>query len=1014
MLLVPLLLSLGAAATPELVRESLTGTHYRFVQNGEEVNVTVRADGSREESRTPIRKVRREIVTRGLLRTLREIDPQSGRLIREIPLYYNAKPARVFDPNPVTALNDPSLEDGSDSASAVPEEAYRVVDLEELEPAGALRGPYVQITELQAPAVPPVDASQPLLFDRSASGFEDVNAYFHIDRSQRYLQSLGYVGTRSIARYSIPVDTHAVFGTDNSFYIASASAEGMGSLVFGEGGTDDAEDSDLVVHEYAHAIHESIAPGTFLGTRSSQARAVSEGFGDYWALAATYAQALASGRDPFCFADWDARCAGDPADQQCAYPAGADCLRRFDSTKTIADFVVSDDAGIEHQNGEIWASALREIFVALTARHGLVDGRRISDLIVIESLFGTPPNPSFEGMARRLIIADQYLNGGEHRDVICAAMTARGILSGCIVAPRGELTYFQSPARGVAIPDNELTGVLLSLVITDPRAMERLLVNVNIAHAQRGELRISLIAPDGTEVRLQNTSGDLTADIATTYGRETTAAQSLDVFRGRSAAGEWRLRVVDAATGNTGAVLSWSLVIQFAGDAPTDVRPTGTGTRQVIPIVGRTPGANGTFFMTDVRLLNRGIRETPVTLIFTPSGADGRAQFAAVNVVARPGELVAYDDIVGSVFSSGGTGQLEIVGDVIASSRIYTRSSTRSSHGEFGLSAAPHRQSVGRGEPPLYIPQLETRDGFRSNIGWAETAGHSGTLRIRLYETGRGRLFKQSEYAILPFTQMQIPVAGPGSFLAELGVISGDARLVGYGSIVDNLSGDPILIPAARGGTSTLIAPAISAAGVSGTHWRSDVLVTSVGTAPAIVSTVTLGFVNAAGGEENVSTFEIPGSFNAYTFLDAVGSYFKAPGARGTIFTNGDPGRIYASRVGTESSAGTFGQYVPFAVPRTEAVQDLLHVESSAEFRTNIGAAAGDGGAEIVITILDSAGNPLDSTRHSLGRFQLLQFQVAQQVRNGRARIEVLNGSVYAYASVVSNQSGDPFFVPAQ
>ena len=92
----------------------------------------------------------------------------------------------------------------------------------------------------------------------------------------------------------------------------------------------------------------------------------------------------------------------------------------------------------------------------------------------------------------------------------------------------------------------------------------------------------------------------------------------------------------------------------------------------------------------------------------------------------------------------------------------------------------------------------------------------------------------------------------------------------------------------------------------------------------------------------------------------------------------------------------------------------MLHVESSAEFRTNIGAAAGDGGAEIVITILDSAGNPLDSTRHSLGRFQLLQFQVAQQVRNGRVRIEVLNGSVYAYASVVSNQSGDPFFVPAQ
>jgi len=806
------------------------------------------------------------------------------------------------------------------------------------------------------------------------------------------------VGRRSVARYPIPVDTHAVAGTDNSFYIASTTEEGRGSLVFGEGGTDDAEDSDLLVHEYAHAIHEFIAPGTFLGTVSSQARAISEGFGDYWALSSTYAQALASGRDPFCFADWDARCGDDPPDQQCAYPPGADCLRRLDSPKTIADFSRRETAGIEHSNGEIWSSALREIFVAINDREA--DGRRISDLIVIESFFGTPPNPSFEGMARRMISADQYLFGGAHGDVICAAMTARGILDGCFTAPRGELTYFQSPSRGAGIPDNELAGAVLPLVITDSRLIEKLLVNVNIIHPQRGELRVSLVAPDGTEVQLQNTAADRTADIVTTYGRDTISAQSLDVFRGRSAAGEWRLRVVDLTTGNVGTVLSWSLVIQFAGETVADVRPAGRGVRQVIPIVGRTPGANGTFSMSDVRLLNRGVRDTLVTLIFTPSGGDGRAHFSAVQVLARPGEVVAYDDIVGTVFSSGGTGQLEIIGDVIASSRTYSRSE----RGEFGLSAAPPRESTERGQSPLLIPQLVSDENARSNLGWAETAGQFGTLRIRLYDTRSGRVVSESERPLLPHTHLQIPVTGSGRVLAELTVVAGQARVVGYGSVVNNRSGDPIFIPARRApAPATVVAPAISATGAAGTYWQSDVSITFAAPHP-----VTITFLNA----ERV--FDAPGAAWELLLVDTVRRDFGAPGARGALVTNADSGLLFGSTISTEGLDGTFGQYVPFATPSSQPFQDLLHIENSNRFRTNIGAVAGEQGAEIVITVLDSAGNPFQTTRHTLGAFQLIQFQIAQPVRQGRARVEVLSGSVYAYASVVNNDTSDPFFVPAQ
>ena len=198
----------------------------------------------------------------------------------------------------------------------------------------------------QEPNTAPPDAASSLVFDREADGFEDVQVYFHVDRTQRYVQSLGYTGSRAVAAYPIEADAHSAGGTDNSFFLPSTTRAGEGTLHFGEGGTDDAEDADLIVHEYGHAILEWIAPGTFGGSITSEARALSEGFGDYWAYSAHAAQRLASGRDPFWFADWDARCWEDATSERCAYPPVSDCLRRLDSTKTMADYDTVDSAGV--------------------------------------------------------------------------------------------------------------------------------------------------------------------------------------------------------------------------------------------------------------------------------------------------------------------------------------------------------------------------------------------------------------------------------------------------------------------------------------------------------------------------------------------------------------------------------------------------------------------------------------------------------------------------------------------
>ena len=384
------------------------------------------------------------------------IDAATGALLVSQPLFaqITAK-GRVFDPNPVAKLNDPSLRDQNDSAAAVPDAAYSLVDLLELNPTGMLAGPNVQIVDTDAPSTPHADASQPLLFDRSQPQFEEVNVYFQIDRSQRYMQSLGYTGARRIVGYAIPVDPHSLSGADNSLYVGS-SVPGQGKLYLGDGGVDDAEDSDIVLHEFFHAVQDWIAPSAFFGTSSSQSRAMGEGFSDYWAYSSNYEAGLGSGRDPYCIADWDARCAGDDSGQNCGYPVGADCLRRVDSAKTMNDYINGDISGTEHKNGEIWSSALREIFDALVQRHGVTDGRRMADTLVLESMFGAPSNPTYATIAKKLIDADRILNGGAHAATICSAFIARLILGSadCNRAPRGDVTFVQSPQHGLSIPDN--------------------------------------------------------------------------------------------------------------------------------------------------------------------------------------------------------------------------------------------------------------------------------------------------------------------------------------------------------------------------------------------------------------------------------------------------------------------------------------------------------------------------------------------------------------------------------
>src|SRR5690242_11564617 len=200
--------------------------------------------------------------------------------------------AMVFVPNPVQSLGDESLTDQKDADSAVPAAAYHAVKLTNLDGSGFLHGDYATVvTETGNPAYSPTNT---FAYTRHQDEFEQVMAYYWITEAQKYIQSLGFgTSRRPVNMRSQHVRLNQL-GADNSF-----ATEHKDELRFGKGGVDDAEDAEVILHEYGHAIHFS--QNFVFG--SEEAGAISEGFGDYWAVAV--GNVIAPTPDPACVADWD-------------------------------------------------------------------------------------------------------------------------------------------------------------------------------------------------------------------------------------------------------------------------------------------------------------------------------------------------------------------------------------------------------------------------------------------------------------------------------------------------------------------------------------------------------------------------------------------------------------------------------------------------------------------------------------------------------------------------------------
>jgi zinc metalloprotease ZmpB len=308
-------------------------------------------------------------------------------------------PAQVFAPNPVADLGIQTLTDQKDadyfSADPTLARAYHRVTLTDLDGSGTLTGSYAKVISETGKAA--ANTGNGFIYTRDQDQFEQTMAYHWVTQAQRYIQSLGFGSMLPKVNKRQQLLRINQFGGDNSFY-----REGTGKLTItlGKGGVDDAEDAEVIVHEYGHSVQDNQVPG--FGS-SPEAGAIGEGFGDY--LAVTVSEHFAPTADEPCVADWDS----------VSYTSTTPhCLRRVDGSKHYPEDLV----GEVHADGEIWSRALWDIHRALRAR--------LADTIIIRAQFGFTRDISMRAAAAQTI-ATAGLYGASAQDAVRTAFAARGL-----------------------------------------------------------------------------------------------------------------------------------------------------------------------------------------------------------------------------------------------------------------------------------------------------------------------------------------------------------------------------------------------------------------------------------------------------------------------------------------------------------------------------------------------------------------------------------------------------------
>ena len=499
--------------------------------------------------------------------------------------------------------------------------------------------------------------------------------------------------------------------------------------------------------------------------------------------------------------------------------------------------------------------------------------------------------------------------------------------------------------------------------------------------------------------------------------------------------------------------------------APRDPNaPPGT---LVVPAIAHADGI-GTRFQSDVRIVNASTEPISYELSFTPSQTNGTEVGKQLPLTLAGNETKGLDDLVKAWFGAGllgegGLGTLEIrpLGGAnplatFASSRTYAIDSTsvgdnancaivRCTLGQF-IPALGVDKFIGNivGDPlaKISLQQISNSldsSGFRTNLGFVEGSGASAVIRLTLRD-GANAILKQVDRNLPPFGHEQTSLAaifGPTALTdgrVEVEVISPGGKVSSYASLVDNSTSDPLLVfpvQAQKVAAQHYVLPGVAELdnGPS-SNFHTDMRVYNAGSSTV---TATLNYFPQAGDSTprpaGINVQLLPGQVRAIN--NVLPDLWQLSRTGGAVTVDAPPNSslvVTGRTFSRDSDGGTYGQFIPGitaadGVGAGERALEVLQLEQSDQYRTNLGLVEVTGNAVTVEVVGQAAGKSTAVVQFQLAGNEFRQVgRVLEQIGftgasyTGRVSVRVLSGTgrIAAYGSVVDNRTVDPTYVPAQ
>ena len=221
--------------------------------------------------------------------------------------------------------------------------------------------------------------------------------------------------------------------------------------------------------------------------------------------------------------------------------------------------------------------------------------------------------------------------------------------------------------------------------------------------------------------------------------------------------------------------------------------------------VARGAGRFGTFYRTDVRLLNPGKTTRVVTVSGVSLVAGGQALAASATIEVGPRAVREVVDVLGALLlapeGTSGSLRFEADGPLLVVGRTSNVRADGATFGAVQRTAEPD-DFLRPGRTGTFVGLIQGSDvpGFRTNVGFL--AGHAGTVADLTLRDRSGAVVSSRPGALSlgarAFWQPPLSDLFPGISIPEQAVLEvtpTDGNVDVYASFIDNGTGDPVIYP---------------------------------------------------------------------------------------------------------------------------------------------------------------------------------------------------------------------------